>query len=184
MNTNSGFRHGARARAIKTCLANRQVTRIARISIFFLILIHNMSLAFSAPNKSVKSASSSKSVIQTSNGQGVYKNGRSKLEEQLDMLKNYKKNNHPINSRLHKEDDVMVYPNPAINEITVAYNIKGEEKATFVIYDLLGRERIKTTFYGGVITATINVSALETGVYLYSLQKQDKTTFTGKLIIE
>ncbi|MBK8330166.1 MAG: T9SS type A sorting domain-containing protein [Bacteroidetes bacterium] len=54
----------------------------------------------------------------------------------------------------------------------------------FAIYDLLSRERIKTNFDGLVNKAIVNVSGLETGVYLYVLQKQDQTTFTGKLIIE
>jgi hypothetical protein len=78
----------------------------------------------------------------------------------------------------------MVYPNPATTEITVAFNINSKEKATFVIYDLLGKKRIITTLYGSLNKAKVNVSALETGIYLYSLIKQDKTTFTGKLIIE
>ena len=122
--------------------------------------------------------------LEICNGQGVYKNGKSKLEEQLDALKNYKKEKSPISNKLLAGDEVIIYPNPAINEITVAYNIDSKEKAIFVIYDLLGRERIKSTFYGLVNKATVNVNGLETGVYLYTLQKQDKTTFTGKLIIE
>jgi hypothetical protein len=122
--------------------------------------------------------------LEICNGQGVFKNGISKLQEQLNMLKNYKKYEQVKKNRIVNENEVIVYPNPADNEITVAYNIKSKEAATFILYDLLGRERIKTTFYGLVNKATVNVSGLETGVYLYTLQKQDKTNFTGKLIVE
>jgi hypothetical protein len=83
-----------------------------------------------------------------------------------------------------KEDEVMVYPNPAISEITVVYNIGEKETATFIIYDLLGRERIRTTLYGLVNKAKLNVSELETGVYLYTLHKQNNTKYAGKLLIE
>ena len=122
--------------------------------------------------------------LEICNGQGVFKNGISKLQEQLNMLKNYKKDELVINSRIVNVDEVIVYPNPAVNQITVAYNINIKEKAKFAIYDLLGRERIKTNFDGLVNKAIVNVSGLETGVYLYTLQKQDQTTFTGKLIKE
>ncbi len=80
--------------------------------------------------------------LEICNGQGVYKNGISKLQEQLNMLKNYKKDEQVINRRIVKEDEVIVYPNPAVNQITVAYNINSKEKAIFAIYDLLSRERI------------------------------------------
>ncbi|MBK8330167.1 MAG: hypothetical protein IPL09_12035 [Bacteroidetes bacterium] len=66
--------------------------------------------------------------LEICNGQGVYKNGISKLQEQLNMLKNYKKDEQVINSRIVKEDEVIVYPNPAVNQITVAYNINSKEK--------------------------------------------------------
>ena len=69
-------------------------------------------------------------------------------------------------------------------QLRTFFYINRNEKVTFAIYDLLGRERIKTTVYGLVNKATINVNTLETGVYLYMLQKQDKTNYSGKLLIE
>ncbi|MBP6624557.1 MAG: T9SS type A sorting domain-containing protein [Chitinophagaceae bacterium] len=35
-----------------------------------------------------------------------------------------------------------------------------------------------------VYKTTLNVSNLETGVYLYQIQKQDNSFFKGKIIIE
>ncbi len=122
--------------------------------------------------------------LEICNGQGVFKNGKSKLEEQLDMLKNYKHSENEARPIFVKEDEVMVYPNPAISEITVLYNIGEKETATFIIYDLLGRERMRSTLYGIVSNAKVNVNELETGVYLYTLHKQNNTKYAGKLLIE
>jgi hypothetical protein len=145
---------------------------------------------------SVKSVQSSSSVIQTyyepaihyddlelCNGQGVYKGGKSKLQEQLDALKNYTQNKSMARKQL-KEDEVVIYPNPATAFINIEYNFDKNEVADFVVYDLLGREYIHTKLYGNVKNIRISTLKLLRGMYLYKIVKKDNSNYTGKLIIE
>lgn len=57
--------------------------------------------------------------LEICNGQGVYKNGTSKLQEQLDLLNNYTNNKKVEKGKVMSYDEVLVYPNPADNYINM-----------------------------------------------------------------
>ena len=112
------------------------------------------------------------------NGQGVYKNGTTKLQQQLDAMEQSQQHG------LLDGNGITIYPNPASTEITVSYLLDANEKASFIIYDMLGNKIKMITLYGNVNKQKINTSELSSGVYMYKYIKTCKESFTGKLVIE
>lgn len=117
--------------------------------------------------------------LELCNGQGMYKNGTSKLQEQLDMLKNHTQNKWNLKPQL-TEDEVMVYPNPAFRYVNIACTNAKE----VMITDLLGRLLLKDELDITLKENRVDISALQLGVYIYKVIKEDNSVYTGKLIIE
>ncbi len=116
------------------------------------------------------------------NGQAVYKNGISKLQEQLNSL--HGSENYHDKSIMLAENEILVYPNPTTTEVNFEYNFDKNEVADLVIYDIQGREQLRSKLYGYTSHARLSSLRLLQGVYIYKISKKDKTNFTGKLIIE
>jgi hypothetical protein len=113
------------------------------------------------------------------NGQGVYKGGKSKLQEQLDALKNYTENKSNIKQQLG-EDEVMVYPNPAHNYITIAC----KHATQLIITDLLGQTRQKNKLDNRLDENIIDINKLPLGIYFYKVIQLNNSQYSGKLLIE
>lgn len=75
-----------------------------------------------------------------------------------------------------------IYPNPAHEQIL----INGASNVAYaLIYDLQGRELIKTTNVSGSTMLTINTSKLAKGIYLITLIDKELSIITSeKLVIE
>lgn len=75
-------------------------------------------------------------------------------------------------------NDLLVYPNPAQNKVTV-YSLNPMQQVT--LFDLSGRmiDHIQT---GSAQTATFNVSSLACGVYFIKVTLSNKQTVTTKFI--
>jgi hypothetical protein len=116
--------------------------------------------------------------LEICNGQGVYKGGISKLQEQLNQLSNNQSNNNSIG--FVNEEAVYLYPNPAQDKITVA--CKGATE--LIVYDLLGNAVLKKKLDSKLTENKLETSILQTGMYLYKILKQNNEVFNGKLIIE
>ncbi len=112
------------------------------------------------------------------NSQGVYKNGISKLQQQLNALEEAKKN-HPL-----AENTILVYPIPTSQNINIAYNLNENEVANFVIYDMLGNEIQRTKLYSKVNKTTMDVHSLARGVYTYKVTTTGYHNYAGKIIIQ
>ena len=76
-----------------------------------------------------------------------------------------------------------IYPNPAVNEFGVSSSEFRVSQATVEIYDLNGRKLLEKTIPKGAETVEIDVSGLESGVYLCRLIMENKSV-TKKLIIQ
>lgn len=78
-----------------------------------------------------------------------------------------------------KEDEIIIYPNPASEKISVLLK-SGVEKSSYIIMDITGRE----VLFGSISNQNqeINTSALSKGVYVLHV-KNSKTTFTKKFFI-
>jgi hypothetical protein len=71
------------------------------------------------------------------------------------------------------ENSFIIYPNPAGNQTTVAFNMVEKNNVTVAIYDVLGHlvstEVQNNTFEKGYNTINLNTSALSNGIYYISL---------------
>lgn len=72
-----------------------------------------------------------------------------------------------------------VYPNPASNEVNV--NLDGPTNATFVMYDLNGKEVMSTVVSN---TSAVNVSGINEGLYVYKVISNNTELKTGKITIK
>lgn len=81
-----------------------------------------------------------------------------------------------LNSENFNQSQVAIYPNPAINTITLSSN---DRINLIVVYDIQGREIQTKSVYGTDVT--MDVSNLQAGTYLIQI-KTDKGKTTSKLI--
>ncbi|HNW89817.1 MAG TPA: M43 family zinc metalloprotease [Bacteroidales bacterium] len=81
--------------------------------------------------------------------------------------------------------DIMIYPNPANDNLNVTYNAEGDGDVQISIYDLAGRLMNTNNFSAtkGLNDYSMNVSALAKGLYVLTL-KNGTTLFNQKLIID
>jgi hypothetical protein len=79
-------------------------------------------------------------------------------------------------------NETTIYPNPAREQVTV----NGASEVFYaVIYDLQGRELVKTINVSGSSMLTINTSKLTKGIYFIALIDKDLSNITSeKLVIE
>jgi hypothetical protein len=117
--------------------------------------------------------------LEICNGQGVYKGGISKLQEQLNQLNNNTNTNSEI-KRTIKEDEVIVYPNPATNYVTISC----KNAKQVIISDLLGHKISDNKLDSKVLENKIQLNNISPGVYFYKVFKLYNSVYTGKLIIE
>ncbi|MCB9235730.1 MAG: T9SS type A sorting domain-containing protein [Bacteroidia bacterium] len=77
------------------------------------------------------------------------------------------------------------YPNPATNEVTIAFDLVKSEQINLTVRNLYGQTLINVAqgvYKAGKHKVTVNTSDLAQGVYLYSLQTS-ASTFTNKMVI-
>ncbi|MBI2722788.1 MAG: T9SS type A sorting domain-containing protein [Bacteroidetes bacterium] len=72
----------------------------------------------------------------------------------------------------------QVYPNPAINELTIITNVVG---AHIILYNLIGQVIMDEALLSS--TNKVNLSKLSSGTYLYKVIHDKKIIKTDKLII-
>jgi hypothetical protein len=116
--------------------------------------------------------------LELCNGQGVYKGGNSKLQDQLAMLQHYMASKTVSKNII--TDDVKLYPNPTFNELTLV--CKGAEQV--MVYDVLGRVQLSVPVNKDLVENKINTATLAQGVYIVKIQRADQAIFTTKIIKE
>jgi hypothetical protein len=117
-------------------------------------------------------------IAESRGGDSAGRNGKTKLQQQLDVLNQIMQNNSLA------EGDVSVYPNPAYGVITVNYLLDKNQIAIFEIHDLTGNTMLEETIYGNVNSKKISISNLVSGIYMFRFKTKGKASYTGKLIIE
>ena len=79
-------------------------------------------------------------------------------------------------------DNILkTYPNPTKNQLTLEFVYPLEVSSIFTIYDLMGRSVMEIQLDADNNQFIINTSALENGIYFYTLSTDDKVN--GKIII-
>ena len=112
------------------------------------------------------------------NGQGVYKNGVSKLQSQLNQLNDTKKFHQ------FETNDVILYPNPASTHVDVLYSLGANEEAHIRILDMFGNTLKVIRIEKNTNRTTIDVKEFANGIYMYEFKKSSGKNYFGKLIIE
>ena len=74
-----------------------------------------------------------------------------------------------------KKQFYNLYPNPASNQLNLAYQANTETRAIVKIYNADGREILFQNYqlYTGENNISIDISSLSKGIYYIVLQKQD-----------
>ncbi len=78
--------------------------------------------------------------------------------------------------------DVLLFPNPAVNQVQVLFSQNDEENVTIQIVDMSGKiVQSKNNIKGGQIN--VDTSNLSSGIYVVKIKSEEKT-MTKKLIIK
>ena len=80
----------------------------------------------------------------------------------------------------NKNTDLVLYPNPAQNNLTIKTNSTKLENAFMEIMNMMGQSVLKTTFN---INEAIDISTLPNGIYFVLLAGSEQTVSPKKLII-
>lgn len=81
------------------------------------------------------------------------------------------------------DDYGFLYPNPATNSVFYSLELNEGEKATFMIYDILGNLEGKYNIKPDKNTIEIDLNNFASGVYLYQLIINDEYKTSGKLCV-
>lgn len=88
-----------------------------------------------------------------------------------------------VNEVSTRASKVVVYPNPATNEIRLSgLEFNGSTPYEFTLFDALGRVLVKTTL--ATAQSTIHVDAVENGIYFYAITHPTFGKLSGNVTIQ
>lgn len=79
----------------------------------------------------------------------------------------------------------VVYPNPTSGILNISFELNQSTQAVISVSNLMGQELMKVSgnqFNAGVNEAKLDLSALNAGIYLYTIRAEGKS-FTGRVIV-
>lgn len=78
---------------------------------------------------------------------------------------------------------LRVYPNPAVSEAQVSFSAAGVNQVQVRLFDLSGREMVINEVSGnGNFETVLNVSGLNSGMYVYHISNGAEVLATGRLL--
>lgn len=83
----------------------------------------------------------------------------------------------------NNENTIGIYPNPTSNNIALNWEIKNDEYAEIIIYNLKGEIQFQKIYYSSLINESITLEHLPKGIYQIMLSNQN-TIYYEKLVIE
>lgn len=78
---------------------------------------------------------------------------------------------------------LMVYPNPAIDQIKLTYRVNAGDLVTFEIYNIIGEKVMSQRLNSSEEEFSISTAELTAGVYTYKYSINGKSVNTNKLVI-
>ncbi|MDG1477767.1 MAG: T9SS type A sorting domain-containing protein [Vicingaceae bacterium] len=96
------------------------------------------------------------------------------------------KNGSPTSvERVLSEDVVLsAYPNPATDNLTVKYNVKGSANNIVLnVYDVLGKEIVSRRLSSTKGTEVLNTNEMNSGVYFYAIKVAGEAVKTERFIV-
>jgi Secretion system C-terminal sorting domain len=160
--------------------------------------------------QSVQFEQSIKSVIQTINGNAVYK-ARALYAmfvpglffDNLEICNNagvfrtkdstdYQKEEALLNADIGIEKEqfnvntslVKIYPNPAQDYLNIEYNINKKSRAELKIFDIYGKIIYSEILNSGESIATIKLARIIPGMYFCNFIENELTLFVGKFVVQ
>lgn len=80
--------------------------------------------------------------------------------------------------------ELSAYPNPASDNLTVKYSVKGNASNIILnVYDVLGQEIISENLNGNKGSVKLDLEAVNSGVYFYAIKVAGKTVRTERFIV-
>lgn len=89
---------------------------------------------------------------------------------------------HPVstNDLNAKAQKIKLYPNPARDHVTVEFH--GKNAATLVLFNSAGSKVMQSQVHPG--TRQVDLSGLNSGMYIYRVERKPGQIQTGKLRLE
>ncbi|MGB3948262.1 MAG: T9SS type A sorting domain-containing protein [Bacteroidia bacterium] len=78
---------------------------------------------------------------------------------------------------------IMVYPNPASNQLTITYQLEATDIGSIEIYNLIGAKVLTQILDASANEKTINITSLNDGVYIYKCAINGIIVKSDKLLI-
>jgi hypothetical protein len=90
-----------------------------------------------------------------------------------------------VENDIAASQSLLIYPNPASNELYIKLSVPGEKEASLVIYDVLGRtiHQQKIDLTQGLDNTYINTSTFPTGTYIINITSGNSFSENTKVII-
>lgn len=88
----------------------------------------------------------------------------------------------PLAINTFTENNITMYPNPAKNQVTISLDNTNEVIANVNVIDMLGKQVIRLNKVNEV-TKSIDLSALNSGIYFIEIETQNKLVVKRKLIV-
>ncbi|MEI6822777.1 MAG: T9SS type A sorting domain-containing protein [Bacteroidota bacterium] len=83
----------------------------------------------------------------------------------------------------YKPNTVHIYPNPAKETVTVAFDQPISNEGTIEIWSIVGNKLLFNTIHQASYKQIVNVSSLTSGIYFYVVKVNGDKLSSGKLII-
>lgn len=80
------------------------------------------------------------------------------------------------------DEHVNVFPNPFTTQTTFSFS-KEIKNASLIIYDLAGKEEMRSSIPNGAKNIIVERGALSSGMYFYTIISEGKTIAIGKLVV-
>jgi hypothetical protein len=80
------------------------------------------------------------------------------------------------------EPEIILYPNPASNQLNVELLYVKEDSYTLSLMDISGKKVFTAGVYSGGELLTLPV--LSSGLYIYTIGNEQEILFKGKIIIQ
>lgn len=110
---------------------------------------------------------------------GFYLNGKTSSYVLPNFISSYFDFSTSVKSPMLSNSKIEVYPNPAVNQLTVISKQLSANGNKLVLYDLFGKEVLSTE----IKEQTIDISQVPQGVYVYKIIDNKGILKSGKLVV-
>jgi len=88
-----------------------------------------------------------------------------------------------IEDQKEQKNEIFVYPNPNNGNMELEYSFSSSEQATFILYDITGREIVRYPLNANANHLTISETTLRNGIYFYKVISENELIGSDKIII-